>query len=194
MGLRERKKAKTRRVIQREAFRLFALRGYDATTVDQIAEAAEISQSTFFRYFPTKEDVVIDDDYDPLLMEAFLAQPASAGPVAALRQAMRSAFGEIYEADRPELLQRTRLQLEQPALRARSMANQANTATRLAEATITRYGLAANDLAAQVFAGAAIGAMYPALDRWVASDGKAFLPDLIDECLATLESGFAFGA
>jgi AcrR family transcriptional regulator len=85
-GLRERKKAKTRRTIQEHALRLFAEQGYEATTVDQIAEAAEISPSTFFRYFATKEDVVIEDDYDPLLIRAFIAQPASLSPVAAFRR------------------------------------------------------------------------------------------------------------
>jgi AcrR family transcriptional regulator len=69
-GLRERKKAKTRAAIQRHAWRLFQEQGYAATTVDQIAEAAEVSQSTFFRYFPTKEDVVLTDDYDPVMIEA----------------------------------------------------------------------------------------------------------------------------
>ena len=63
-GLRDRKKQKTRWSIQEHALRLFQEHGYDQTTVDQIAAAAEISPSTFFRYFKTKEDVVVQDEYD----------------------------------------------------------------------------------------------------------------------------------
>ena len=82
-GLRERKKAKTRAEIQRQALRLFRERGYGATTASQIAEAAEVSESTFFRYFPTKEDVVFWDEFDPLIFEAFQAQPPEMGTVRA---------------------------------------------------------------------------------------------------------------
>ena len=90
-SLRERKKARTRASIREHALRLFRERGYDATTVDQIAAAAEVSPSTFFRYFPTKEDVVLRDDLDDRILEAFARQPASLTPVAAVRAAIREA-------------------------------------------------------------------------------------------------------
>jgi AcrR family transcriptional regulator len=188
-GLRERKKAKTRRAIQEHALRLFAGQGYDATTVEQIAAAAEISPSTFFRYFPTKEDVVVQDHYDPLMMREFLAQPAGLSPVRALREALRIVFGQLYEQDRAELLVRTRLQLEVPAIRARVMASQVSTTNALAEAAAQRYRRDINDLEIQVFAGATIGALFPAAARWIALDGNGSLPGLIDECLACLEDG-----
>src|SRR5260370_11697315 len=76
-GLRERKKLKTKEAIQREALRLFKERGYSETTIEQIAAAAEISPSTFFNYFPTKEDVVLFDRYDPMIFSMMTSIPAS---------------------------------------------------------------------------------------------------------------------
>src|SRR5436190_14290087 len=122
-GLRERKKQKTRWAIQEHALRLFAERGYDATTVDQIAAAAEISPSTFFRYFRTKEDVVIEDEYDPLMAAAMAAAPADLKPLPAIRHGMRAVFSRISEAERRQIFDRTKLIMSVPALRARTLEN-----------------------------------------------------------------------
>ena len=88
-SLRERKKARTRAALREHALRLFREQGYQATTVEQIAAAAEVSPSTFFRYFPTKEDVVLQDDMDTRMIAALEQQPAGLGPVAAVRAAVR---------------------------------------------------------------------------------------------------------
>src|SRR5512138_2327695 len=105
-GLRERKKAKTRAAIQEHALRLFQEQGYAATTVEQIAEAAEVSPSTFFRYFPTKEDVVLYDDLDPLFIAAFEAQPPELTTIQALRKAMRAVFTSIPPEELARQLER----------------------------------------------------------------------------------------
>ena len=86
-GLRERKKAKTRAALREHALALFREQGYAATTVEQISAAAEVSPATFFRYYPTKEDVVLQDDFDLVTLEALESQPAGLGPVAAFRAA-----------------------------------------------------------------------------------------------------------
>src|SRR6202142_4641493 len=97
-GLRERKKARTRASLREHALRLFGEQGYHATTVEQIAAAAEVSPSTFFRYFPTKEDLVLQDDMDTRMIEALDRQPAGLGLVAAARAASREGFTSYTEA------------------------------------------------------------------------------------------------
>ena len=98
-GLRERKKARTRASIREHALRLFREQGYHATTIEQIAEAAEVSPSTFFRYFPTKEDVVIQDDMDAVAIAAFERQPAELSPIAAFRAAWAEAYAGFTEEE-----------------------------------------------------------------------------------------------
>ena len=97
-GLRARKKAATRRALQEHALRLFLADGYDATTVDAIAQAANVSPMTFYRYFPTKEDVVLADDYDPMLGSLIAARPADEPAIESLRHALRAGFGQLLGA------------------------------------------------------------------------------------------------
>jgi len=120
-GLRERKKLKTRAAIQKEALRLFAEKGYEETTIEEIAAAVEISPSTFFNYFPSKEAVVFQDDLDPLIFAAFNAQPADVGPITALRNAMRTVFSGIPPDVRAMMQTRTALVLASPELRAATL-------------------------------------------------------------------------
>src|SRR5262245_27083557 len=107
-GLRARKKAQTRRALQREALRLFLAQGYAATTVGEIAAAAGVSHMTFFRHFPRKEDVVLADDYDPLIAELIAARPADEPALDAVRRALAEGLARVYAADRDALLARTR--------------------------------------------------------------------------------------
>src|SRR2546422_11555826 len=117
-GLRERKKLKTKEAIQREAMRLFQEQGYEATTIEQIAEAAEISPSTFFNYFPTKEDVVFNDPYDPIFISLFLARPSDEPLSVALRRTFSESLSGLLERDRDTILARVKLKVGVPALRA----------------------------------------------------------------------------
>ncbi|WP_433599588.1 TetR family transcriptional regulator [Nocardia sp. CA-135953] len=109
-SLRERKKERTRRTIREEAFRLFREQGYTETTIEQIAAAAEVSPSTFFRYFPTKEQLVLADDLDPLMIDAIRAQPHDIPPMTAFRNAVAGVFANLpaaelaFEQERQELL------------------------------------------------------------------------------------------
>jgi AcrR family transcriptional regulator len=185
---REQKKARTRQRLQEQALRLFAERGYEATTVEQIAAAAGVSHMTFFRYFPTKEDVVLSDSYDPLLVSLIRARPRTEHPVTRIRAAVREGLAAIYAADREALLERTRLALRTPALRARLWENQFATRELFEDALAGE-----RTLRTRVLAAACLAALTTALEAWVDSndttDGAAELPDLIDEAFQALRTG-----
>jgi AcrR family transcriptional regulator len=183
-GLRERKKAKTRWAIQEHALRLFAEQGYDATTVDQIAAAAEISPSTFFRYFPTKEDVVVQDEFDEVFMAAFRAAGAAPDPVDALRRVALEAIGGVDGEERDKSTQRTQLILSEPALRARTVENVLSAFTDAAEAFAEGAGRPADDPAVRMFVGAVIGGFLPLIVQWAAGGYVADLDTLLDDALA----------
>src|SRR5664279_385500 len=118
LGLRERKKVRTRAMIQDHALRLFREQGYEATSVEQIADAAEVSPSTIFRYFPTKPDLVIYDDLDDRLIEAFRAQPPELNALGALRASFRSGFGATMGAELVVQRERELLLRSVPELRS----------------------------------------------------------------------------
>ena len=107
-SLRERKKLKTRESIQREAMRLIQKQGYDKTTIEQIAAAVDVSPSTFFNYFPSKEDVVLYDAYDPIIGKLLLDRPADEPLSVAIRHVLEE-MGGIFERDRDIILARAQL-------------------------------------------------------------------------------------
>jgi AcrR family transcriptional regulator len=191
-GLRERKKARTRAAIREHALRLFREQGYAATTVDQIAEAADVSPSTFFRYYPTKEDVVLQDELDVLALGAFEEQSADLSPVAAFRAAAREAFASLDEDDLAKLRETAELTLTVPELRARAMDEFTRTISVIAEAAARRSGRDSNDFAVRILAGAIVGVIMAATMPWTqlaAAQPDTDMLDRIDAALAQLEAG-----
>ena len=192
LGLRERKKAKTRALIQEHAMRLFREQGYDATSVEEIAEAAEVSPSTVFRYFPTKPDLVIYDDLDERMIEAFRAQPPELNALQALRASFRSGFGGLAGEEMALQLERERLLRGVPELQSAMLGEFARTVGEIADLVAERAGRPADDDAVLALAGAVIGI---AIAAWFAVDMDAspeqFL-DRVDIGMALLESGFRF--
>ncbi|HEX3283552.1 MAG TPA: TetR family transcriptional regulator [Mycobacterium sp.] len=185
---RAEKKAATKHAIQEHALQLFVEKGYDATTVEEIAAAAGVSHMTFFRYFPRKEEVVEYDEYDPLLEDSIAARPPDEAPITALHNALRVGLQQVLSTDREALLIRTRLILDNPVLRSRNLIAQDTTRDLFARALARRAGRAEPDLAATVQASAALGAIAPALTAW-AEDGEADLIALVDSAFTALESG-----
>jgi AcrR family transcriptional regulator len=162
-GLRERKKARTKAAIQEHALRLFREQGYENTTVEQIADAAEVSPSTFFRYFGSKEDVVVYDSLDPVLIEAWRAQPPELSPMEALRGAMREVFARLDSSYLEEMSERGRLVYGIPALREAMVADMLRTANVFAEEIAVRSGRPVDSFEVRIFTGAMLGAMLAAM-------------------------------
>ena len=188
-GLRERKKAKTRAEIQKQALRLFRKKGYDNTTVEQIAEAAEVSPSTFFRYFSTKEDVVMYNIIDPVVIESFKAQPVGLSPIQAIRVAIKLAYdGFTIEESVDDLQERTKLMRMVPELRAKMLDKLTQNLEVLAKLTAERIGRSADDIAVRSFAGAVIGVIISVF-FYDDENIKANLVKHIDIALTQLESG-----
>jgi AcrR family transcriptional regulator len=189
-SLRERKKAMTRAAIQEQALRLFLARGYDRVTVEEIAAVAHVSHMTFFRYFPTKEDVVLSDEYDALIVERIRERPASEPDIERVRRAIWEGLDLVYAANRDALLARTRLILGSAALRARQWEQQRATVRLIATALDPASGSAEREpeLRARVVAAACLAAMTTAVEVWAECNGAGELPDLIDQSFAALET------
>ena len=191
-GLRERKKARTRASLRAHALRLFGEQGYQATTVEQIAAAAEVSPSTFFRYFPTKEDLVLQDDMDTRMIEALERQPAGLGPITAVRAATREVFASYTEADLDLIQQNMALTLSVPEVRARALDEFARTIAVMGEALAKRSGRPTDDLTVRTLAGAIIGVIMSITLPWDGWSDRQTIEETfgrIDTALGLLEAG-----
>jgi AcrR family transcriptional regulator len=187
-GLRERKKARTKAALQEHALRLFAEQGYQATTVEQIAEAAEVSATTFFRYFRTKEDVVMYDVLDPDALVAFKAQPAELGPIGALRGTLRQVFANLSDEELELQRERDRLIRSVPELRARMLDEFARNIDLLGGLLAERMGRPKDDPVVRTLAGAVIGI---GISAWYTAEYHSMTDyiAIMDDSLALLEEG-----
>jgi AcrR family transcriptional regulator len=178
---RQRKKTATRDRIRANALRLFGEQGYDATTVEQIAAAAGVSHMTFFRYFPTKEDVALSDSYDPMIA-ALLAQTPATWPLTQrIRAALLQGLTQVYDTDRDALLAQNKLIVSTPALRERLWADQIATQQLILQTLGPRPSFQT-----RVIVAACLAAATTAILTWVQNNGTPELPDLINQAFETL--------
>ncbi|MER8044871.1 TetR family transcriptional regulator [Streptomyces sp. NPDC094032] len=188
-GLRERKKLRTRAAIRRATFRLVTEQGYEATTIEQIAAAAEVSPSTVVRYFPVKEDILLTDEQDALLEARLLARPAGEEPLESLRAVVVDAVSAALVHEPAETRLRARLMVEIPAVRARLTETTAESARRLSRAVAERTGRDPDDLEVRVFTAAVLGALREATLHWAEHGGRDDLVELLDRTVDTLKDG-----
>lgn len=191
-GLRERKKTERRRAIEDAALDLFTRQGFDATTTEQIANAADIAQRTFFAYFPTKEDVVLADYAQRLerIVEELAGRPGSEKPWDALRASLL-AVATDYEAEREQLMVRFGIMAGNPSVFARSLALQAGWEDTLTTAMADRLGPEPGDVTPRLMAAAALAAMRSSIRHWLVTGHEEPLPSLVSDCFERLGRGFA---
>jgi AcrR family transcriptional regulator len=187
-GLRERKKAKTKIAIQEHAVRLFRAQGYAATTVEQIAEAAEVSPSTVFRYFPTKEELVTTDELDPVIFAAFEEQPPELGLVQAWRGAMHAVFDRLTAEEMATERERMQLILSVPELWANSLGNVTKVLDTMTALSARRVGREADDPVVRNVIGSMFGVLLVTAFEW-ARDPAADMAALVDTALEQLAAG-----
>jgi AcrR family transcriptional regulator len=188
-SLRDRKKDRTRRTLQAEAVRLFAEKGFQATTIEEIAAAAEVAPRTFFRYFPTKEEVVFWSEHQPMLAEFVAARPDHEPAAEALRRGLVDGLASFYDQDRERLLERSKLACRTPALQPRWRQQQADLAAGMAALLADRLGTRPDDLEVRAIAAATAAALFVAIEEWQAHDGQEDLGGLIERALGSVLAG-----
>ncbi|WP_425347897.1 TetR/AcrR family transcriptional regulator [Streptomyces roseochromogenus] len=189
LGLRERKKIKTREAIRAATYALVKEQGYDATTIDQIAERAEVSPSTVFRYFPTKEDIVLTDEYDAVMLEEIRQRPVEEPWPDTLRHVLHRAVELGTSEDEEVSRLRTHLMVQVPAVRSRMMESMSATGRMLCEAIGERTGRAPDSLEVRVYAMSLIGGLMETSMYWAENDHRDDFGALIDRALDVMRHG-----
>ncbi len=194
-GLRARKKEQTRTAITDAALDLFEAKGYDATTVEDIAEASNVSPRTFFRYFDSKLDVVFpgkDDDERPLA-DCLDDRPAREGPIEAAHNVIREKLAEFVDGggDAATMMRQLRVVMANPALRAIAVEHGRYHRSEMVTAFAKRMNASPDDLSPRVLAAAVAEAIWVIVEQWVAEGAEPrALGRMVDETFTLLRDGF----
>lgn len=180
------------RHIQMAAFDLFEHRGYDQTTVDDVAAATDVSPRTVFRYFPAKEDLVFWSTYSPRLPALMAEQPTGIPAVLALRRALAAGLAATFGDDQERILRWARIGFGTSSLHPRMRVQQAALADLFTTLLLDRVPNGAPELAVRVAGAALAAALFVALDLWQSGDGSTGLQQLIDQALADACGTFDF--
>jgi AcrR family transcriptional regulator len=186
LSLAERKRRLVRDELGHAALVLLAAQGFEATTIDQIVAAAGVSRRTFFRYFKSKEDVILEflADVGADVCAELAGRPPGESPGTALREALTVAVETVTEHPEKSLAL-ARLTMETPALHARFLDRQAGLQRDLAAVIARRQGADPDtDMGPAVFAGMALTAFDIALARWARQSGPEELRALVDQAFA----------
>lgn len=185
-GLRARNRDRTRQGLAVAAMELFARQGFHATTVEQITELAGVSPRTFFRYFDSKDDVLLPLDNPVPAGELIIQQPAEVSDLGAIR-AMYLQSAPVYESMAERLRVLSLAMASSAALRGRNFDRQREAETGLAEALAARRGLEQPDHDALLAAAIGFAVLKTSMDQWLNSPDGGRLADVISSEFARLQ-------
>lgn len=183
LTLRQRNRLAGMRHIQGVALELMEARGFDGVTLQDVAVAAGVSPSTVYRYFGTKERVVLWDEHDAPIGAQLASRLRSEPPALAFRDAFLAALGE--RDDVAALLRRVRFIYATPQVHAAAVEQDFRDRAELARG-IVQTAAAADALTADVLAGCCMAALDAALDHWQRADGTADLRAIVHAAFAPL--------
>lgn len=185
-GLRERKRRETAKRIKEAGIRLFIERGYDATTIDDIAAAADISRRTFFYYYKSKDDILLtmQNAMGEILSAHLADEPATKKPLRAVRDAAIRVAAPV-PAD--ELLKLDRLMRSSEAVQARKAASYVHHEQTLFAALRKKWPEPERETALRMIAMLSIGAVRLSLDTLDREDGKRPLAVILSATFEALE-------
>lgn len=181
LNLRQRNRLEAKRRLQVVALNLFEERGFDHVTMQDIAQGGEVSESTLYRYFGTKESLVVWDDYDmdaEIGRRLFQKQP----PAAAFRDALITVFST--QGSLPNLLRRVRFLFATPQVHAAAVEKDFEDRDELARAFAMVRGAKDRSLEDDVLAGACMAALDAAMNHWQSSNGERNLSALLEQAFA----------
>jgi len=195
-GLRERKKERLREQLMEAAFKLFEERGFSEATIEDVVDAVEVSRRTFFRYFKSKEDVLLAwyDHIDEAMREALEARPAEEQPFLAMRRAITDVVAQ-YEINCGRMIALDCLIMASPSVRARKQAMHAEWAEKMAGVLARRLGTDIdNDMRPRLVANVALSVLSTSVERWRAAGGREGLSRFIEDGFRFVEEGHRNGA
>ncbi len=189
VGLRERKKQTAIWRIQGVALDLFDEHGYDNVTIEQIAEAAEVSPSTVYRYFGTKQQIVMRDELEIELVRAVERELEDHPPVEAVRRAVSGMMTDYFDRDEELSKRRTRYALSEPTLWAAELTLTDQFVQMVATTLARTSGREEIALEDRVMASALMWSLVAAVRHWHENGYKSSLVDDMDQALAVVENG-----
>jgi len=188
-GLRERKRLVAMRRIQEVALDLFDDQGYAAVTIEQIAQASDVSPSSVYRYFGTKEQIVLWDEFDPILLERMARELPGTLPLEAARRVLDAMVDHLAAGGEEHLQRRLRHAMSDPALESAAAGHAYALSETLGALLASGVGRPPEDLELQVFSHALVGGLLGGLHHWHGSGFARPLREVFRDCFVIFEEG-----